>query len=208
MNNNINSLNITEELKKLNEMINNSTDYNDSNIYEDNNNCCLITGNPLKSNYITLQCNHKFNYEDLYKEICAFKFSRRKYFRCNINDIQCPYCRNIQHKLLPYIPIYKDVNRIVGVNSPSLFCMKHKFCQIMNKNKLCNKDGFESSDGILCTRHWKEIQNNIFVNNLWTDEMQIFFKKHKVKDIKQMLQNYNLPLHGNKKTLIIRLFNR
>ena len=30
---------------------------------------CLISGLPLKEKYITLECNHKFNYESLYKEI-------------------------------------------------------------------------------------------------------------------------------------------
>ncbi len=29
---------------------------------------CLITDKPLTDNYITLQCNHSFNYHAIYKE--------------------------------------------------------------------------------------------------------------------------------------------
>ena len=35
--------------------------------------CCLITQMPLSDNYITLECNHKFNYLPLYNEVVKQK---------------------------------------------------------------------------------------------------------------------------------------
>ena len=35
--------------------------------------CCLIMEKPLTENYITLNCNHKFNYEAIYNEVSIKK---------------------------------------------------------------------------------------------------------------------------------------
>ena len=40
---------------------------------------CLISNNPLEINYITLNCNHKFNYKNIYNEVCKQK--------CKINPL-------------------------------------------------------------------------------------------------------------------------
>jgi hypothetical protein len=77
---------------------------------------CQITSLPLEPNYVTLECNHKFNYCALYKEICRQKYDFKTYefnmlprkeqslIRASKLDyfIKCPYCRNIQFNILPY----------------------------------------------------------------------------------------------------------
>lgn len=99
-------LNFYDELYK-------SLDDKDDN---EENNVCQITGLPLVEKSVTLECNHKFNYEALYKEICRQKFDFRTYVTAQLNKnnlkkflcskldyfIKCPYCRDIQFTILPY----------------------------------------------------------------------------------------------------------
>lgn len=81
-------------------------------------NTCLITGEPLTDYFVTLKCEHKFNYKALYTEIYQQKYnfktygynalskSDKKTFSKSKKDyyIRCPYCRNIQYTLLPFYP--------------------------------------------------------------------------------------------------------
>ena len=96
---------------------------------DDEETLCQISGLPLTDKYITLECNHKFNYTALYKEICKQKFVFKTYnpnlltkkdqlkIRNSKIDyfIKCPYCRNIQFTLLPY---YEELGleEIYGIN--------------------------------------------------------------------------------------------
>jgi len=113
------NINFNEELYKL---LDQESDNEDE--------CCQITGLPLKDNFITLECKHHFNYEALYKEIYKQKYEFRTYDTMTLpkNDLQkfreskldyfikCPYCRNIQFTVLPY---YKELGlkEIYGINS-------------------------------------------------------------------------------------------
>ena len=97
---------------------------------DDEDNLCQITGLQLEDKYVTLECNHKFNYKALYTEICKQKFEFKTYYphlltkrdEKKFNDskldyfIKCPYCRNIQFTVLPY---YKELElkEIYGINS-------------------------------------------------------------------------------------------
>lgn len=80
---------------------------------------CLITNLPLKDKFVKLKCGHKFNYEPLYKDIFNHKkkYSNMEQSRNKpkINQLRCPYCRNIQNELLPY---YEDLDypKVSGVN--------------------------------------------------------------------------------------------
>ena len=90
-----NDLNLWEEIEKLE-----NSEYN-----EDNNDICLLSNDKLTINYITLPCNHKFNYIPLYNELYELKINR-KYnyydkFKLRDNQIMCPYCRTVHHFLLP-----------------------------------------------------------------------------------------------------------
>lgn len=88
---------------------------------EDDNleNVCLITNKPLQANTVKLECGHSFNYLSIYKDVNNHK---NKFNSMEISNsilkteqIRCPYCRNIQNKLLPYIEI-EGVEKIHGVN--------------------------------------------------------------------------------------------
>lgn len=99
-------INFNEELKKMIEM---------DDVDDDENNC-KISGSPLIDNCVTLECNHKFNYDALYKEICKQKYDFKSYNYDKLRKkeqkkvfksgkdyfIKCPYCRHIQFTLLPY----------------------------------------------------------------------------------------------------------
>jgi hypothetical protein len=102
---------------------------------DDEDTLCQITGAPLDSKAITLECKHNFNYEALYKEICnqRFVFKTYEYIKLSNKEqkiladsdkdyfIKCPYCRNIQFTILPY---YEELglDKKYGINSldPSL----------------------------------------------------------------------------------------
>ena len=90
---------------------------------------CKISGSPLNKYTVTLECNHKFNYDALYKEICRQKFDFKTYDiyllskkeQLKMRDlkvdyfIKCPYCRSAQFNILPY---YEELGleKIYGVN--------------------------------------------------------------------------------------------
>lgn len=117
-------INFYEELYKS--LDKNDTKEDDSKEEE----LCQITGLPLTDKYVTMECNHKFNYGALYKEICKQKyifrtynfnilsnFEQQKFKDANVDYfIKCPYCRNIQFSLLPY---YEDseYEEKYGINS-------------------------------------------------------------------------------------------
>ena len=64
---------------------------------------CLISKQPLDNTRIKLMCGHEFNYNPLYREIKKQKthHNHLSIIRLKKNQIQCPYCRNIQDKVLP-----------------------------------------------------------------------------------------------------------
>ena len=101
---------------------------------KDNNNECLITLLPLTENAVTLKCGHKFNYEALYDEIYNQKYvlkkydmadqKYRKFLQKNLYFIKCPYCRELQTELLPYLPELKS-ELCYGINTDDLTYEKY-----------------------------------------------------------------------------------
>ena len=83
----------------------------------DESNMCLITNMPLTEHFVTMECSHKFNYLPLYNDILNHKKKYNSMERRALKgiEIRCPYCRNIQKKLLPY---YESMNlkQVHGVN--------------------------------------------------------------------------------------------
>ena len=92
---------------------------------------CMITKQPLTYNSITLGCGHKFNYEPLLKEVISQKcgFNPLNVTHLHVCEIQCPYCRKIQDKVLPFIKIDSNPTRINGVTGPKKHCMNVYNCQ-------------------------------------------------------------------------------
>ena len=93
-------------------------------------NTCQITGLQLTDKAVIMECNHHFNYDALYKEICKQKFEFKTYDIHTLNKkdqdkfkqskmnyfLKCPYCRNIQFSILPY---YEELGleKKYGINS-------------------------------------------------------------------------------------------
>jgi len=80
---------------------------------------CLITNQPLTENYVTLDCNHKFNYMPLFNDIRNHKkkFNTLESHKLSASEIRCPYCRNKQKKLLPYYESMGLSMKVTGVNA-------------------------------------------------------------------------------------------
>ena len=104
---------------------------------KDEDNKCLITNENLNDNNIELNCGHKFNYEALYNEVVYQK--TRKLLdnaQLKINEVKCPYCRNVTSKLLPFYKYY-PVKQVRGVNFPEEYCMKIYECEHVKNGKKC-----------------------------------------------------------------------
>ena len=91
----------------------------DSGDVDELNNTCLITNMPLTDRNVKLNCGHMFNYIPLFNDIrnhkTKFNNMESSAGTLKLNQIRCPYCRNIQEGVLPY---YEDlgVQLMNGVN--------------------------------------------------------------------------------------------
>ena len=83
----------------------------------DDSNVCLISGEPLQANFVVLACMHKFNYVPLYHDVVCHKkkFNTLESKHLKVNELRCPYCRNIQTGLLPYYEL-PGVRLLHGIN--------------------------------------------------------------------------------------------
>lgn len=103
---------------------------------------CLISGDELEPQCITLECSHKFNYVNIYREAINQK-KKNRYDNCTLKPYQlrCPYCRKVQNSILPYRENIGE--KIHGINYPLKYCMKHLQCTYIfkrgpRKNQQCN----------------------------------------------------------------------
>ena len=133
-------------------------------IIEEENDVCLISGENLKNNHITLSCNHKFNYGPLFNEVRQWKSNYKNKSYCINNrihfkkQITCPYCRQTTDGLLPF---YNDLNgisyqKIWYVNWPKRYWLfpdkcKYIFASGKKKGKPCDK----GCCGLFCKGHLK-----------------------------------------------------
>jgi len=180
--------------------------------HKQTNDTCLISGEVLVRNAITLPCDHTFNYLPLHQEVHSQKKIYNSYDTNPVGafQIKCPYCRRKTNRLLPYIPAEGITERIKGVTGPEAHCMSHKSCSWVFKRgkksgQCCEKNAFESDHGTLCESHWKrtvKTSSNVFD---WTEEMQTCFEKYKVLELKNLLREKKLTVGGAKKDLVIRL---
>ena len=195
---------------------------------------CLLTGEPLDLNHITLPCQHSFNYKPLYNEILSRKFKLNKYSRyanyLKINQLECPYCRNISNKLIPYCPLISGVSKVAGVNSPKKYTIQEHTCSHIfksgkNKGTTCKNTGFFFKENgkvvCFCSKHWqykqktslqKSTQENSKNKNKSQSKKPTFTKleeslnkKYRVVDLKNILRENKEKLGGNKYDLIKRV---
>ena len=123
---------------------------------------CLITGNELDETAITLECGHSFNYLPLFNDLFCYKYDKPQGYysysdNLNLRDhqIRCPYCRQVQEKILPYHPDIES-KRVKGINHPPALCMgkntcTHVFKSGKNKGRQCGKKCYRE----MCNQHFK-----------------------------------------------------
>jgi hypothetical protein len=136
---------------------------------ENQDNCCLLTKEPLQNIHIVLACGHKFNYVPLYREVISQKtigLSSTGYYTSHSlrrNEIKCPYCRNVQDKLLPYLE-YDGVKKMFNVNHPAKMSMTSQPCMYSanlnskksKKNASCEECAIEYYNGTyVCKKHYE-----------------------------------------------------
>ena len=95
------------------DLLNNTDSYD--NTSKDNtskDNICLITRQPLDNTKTTLECGHSFNYEHIYNEVIHQKKKQPIMKYIKKHQIQCPYCRAIQDKVLPFLSL-KNISPFV-----------------------------------------------------------------------------------------------
>ena len=181
-------------------------DKNEDNDIEYNNNICLISSQPLTNGFITLPCQHKFNYINIYNEIInqKQKFSYLEINKLQINQIKCPYCRTIHNNLLPYYKL-ENIKRIIGVNSPEKFSLKLHNCEYIynsgkKKGSCCGLSAFKIDKKFYCNKH-----QNFFINYNIDENSKDFYKKYTIPQLKEILSNNNCKIGGNKTALIERI---
>lgn len=168
----------------------------DDAVNEDN--CCLLTKEPLNSVHIKLSCGHEFNYVPLYREVIAQKtigLSPNGYYTSHSlkrNEIKCPYCRNVQDKLLPYLQ-YDEVKKMVGVNYPAKMSMTSQPCTYSTnsanykkgKKSACKECAVELCNGTyVCKKHYDACMS------MSSDPVAAAEKKNETNDVCGVILRY------------------
>ena len=180
---------------------------------------CLLTGEPLDSNHVALQCGHAFNYEPLFQEVVLQKSHKHAFahdtIRLSVNQMKCPYCRRVNSKILPYVPLPGCKLKTKGVNSPSAFCMPGKTCSWIfksgkRKGLACGSAAYEDADGIACALHRRLMKaakpdnGSGEIGKVHTHDTRSLHKL-RVVDLREILRSKNLRVGGRKSELISRI---
>tara|TARA_Y100000748_G_scaffold299799_1_gene297219 strand:+ start:4668 stop:5318 length:651 start_codon:yes stop_codon:yes gene_type:complete len=186
---------------------------------EDEGRTCLLTGELLDSNHVVMQCGHAFNYEPLFHEVVLQKSHKYAFahdtIRLSVNQMKCPYCRRVNSKILPYVPLPGCKAKVKGVNSPSAFCMPGKTCSWIFKSGKrkglgCECAAYEDADGVACALHRRLMKvakpsgENEEVGKGHTHNTRSLHKL-RVVDLREILRSKNLRVGGRKSELIDRI---
>ena len=183
----------------------NITLVNGITLVNDKKDKCLICDEQLQNNYITLDCNHKFNFVELYNEVVEQKTKKiLDNSRLKINELKCPYCRTITPELLPYLKYYNS-KLIRGVNHPADLTMKLFECEYVKNSKICGKNACTTKYGIFCNNHLKYNLNEETILDTINPTIFKTYKNMSVKNLKDELRKNKLKLSGKKDDLINRL---
>lgn len=160
--------------------------YNSLDIEEDeqktdnDNNICLITNLPLTTNFVVMECGHKFNYNPLYKDLLNHKqkFNVMEFGNGKLNtyEIRCPYCRKKQTTLLPF---YEELGleKVNGVNfydptiKEPIYHSKGEKCSYKYPNEQFDPSKPESETN-------PKYKNNIKCNHYYATQIQIADSKN------------------------------
>ena len=193
------NINFYEELYKS------LDDCDENKLIENTEKCCLITNEPLGPNFITLECNHTFNYMPLFNDIVNHKtkFNTMEHKFIKGNQLRCPYCRNIQKKLLPYI---EGMDKINGVNYLNESTYISETCPQVSSYSIgvCQ---YVSTDNIACKCDYVKkmhLDNNTYCYNHYFPAIKkynldkknkaIMAEKHKKETLKLKLKEEKLKI--------------
>lgn len=186
--------------------------YNDNHEILHDDNICLISNKKLDDNHIKLFCGHTFNYESLYKEIISQKIKKSglEITRLKEYQIKCPYCRNIQNKLIPYIKL-KGIKKIIGVNHPLHKTMATNKCKYIYKsgkrkgfpcdslcyNSYCNKheSKMKSTNESKLNNDFKNTDSNDLYESLKKlnkHSQDVFLSEKTVKVLREIAKKINI----------------
>ncbi len=109
-------------------------------------------GAQQSSNIITVMYNSSYNLETT---------------KVEYNEIKCPYCRSITHKILPFYP-YPEVSKIKYVNTPPNLSLPSLTCEYSESSKSSkgtscklNCTYHEKYDMMLCNRHFSKLESDV-----------------------------------------------
>jgi hypothetical protein len=165
---------------------------------------CLITNEKLTKGYVTLLCNHSFNYIPLYNDLLHHK--KTLYLDTQMlktNEIRCPYCRNKQSVLLPYYECM-GVQKINGINffkKVGTFVGECQYSELKTaillsdchdmKSKLLNESSNEMCSNIVsiltedekcyCSFHKKKAKSIYYKRKKYEEKMKLKQKKQEEK---------------------------
>lgn len=168
---------------------------------------CLISSEVLiPTSCIKLDCGHKFNYIPLLNSVQEEKHNMNVnsyyYYSSTYlreHQLRCPYCRQIQEKILPYYPeLHKK--RIRGVNYPTSLSMgnnecNHVFKSGKNKGMRCGKKCYREK----CHTHYKV---EISLDDISCDLLSL--SKYTLPELRKLAKHHQLKKYSSlkKKDLI------
>lgn len=159
---------------------------------------CLVTGQRLDDTAIQLECGHKFNYKAIFNDMYTYRYSSNYTDQLHLREhqIRCPYCRQIQENLLPYLPDIEPT-RARGVNYPPSLCMAKNTCSYVfksgkNKGAMCEKKCYRT----MCNQHFKPVKEPSNVDlkretlvGMLLSELRVLAKYHKLKKYSKLKKN-------------------
>ncbi len=192
-----------------------SNDESDENNYSEEEeevpSHCLISHEVLDENFVSLPCNHYFNFLPLYYELL------RNNVRNDLPNIHCPYCRTTHVKtVLPRVKLNKTMVYKFGLNQPAEFCLpfhtcKYEYSSGKQKGKICDATAYVSNNGTYCPTHHKTVQIKKERENIKKEKeeqkVKLKLEKQKVKQEekdKKLLQKQMIKEEKQKNLLLMK----
>jgi hypothetical protein len=169
-----------------------SLDPSNNHIGDEYGQVCLITNAPLTEHFVELECKHTFNYIPLFKDLVNYKtkFNSLDSHRLRMNEIRCPYCRNKQNYLLPYIDEL-NVPKQHGVNWINIELMNPSNVSDLKLGQCSWGNGYECSaihvltNGLTnmdyCYYHYKQTCKKLLMEQKLAKKAEAFKQKQEIK---------------------------
>ena len=189
---------------------------------DDNIGKCLITNEKLTEGYVTMLCNHSFNYIPLFNDL--FHHKKMLYLETQMlktNEIRCPYCRNKQSVLLPYyecmglpkvtgINYFKRAGTFVGnceyeelkkniVSKSWYTSVKTKLFDESDPNIICSNivSVLKEDEKCYCNDHKKKAKSLNYKSKKYEEKKKLQLQKQQQKQNSSQLSSENIIIDMN-----------